>query len=258
MRVGVVCLWGLFGTGCGAVDSPLGEIAEGLTLGNLEQSQWSTCSLPGGGRMVNCANGKAFNQTSWVQGTFGGRANAAQIWVGLGTGGQRTSYGGAYWYRQASTPGGVIQNLDIYVDFYVPSALASTYQALEFDAEQHLGGKIYNFAFQADRLNTGHWRTFDYPSGSWKDTCLAYSPVSLDHWHTFHAYYSWDGTYIHDNAVYIDGALIGHPSGGCGGGDKHVPANGSSDTTFNMGLQIDEDSAGDGLNVYYDNVTAVY
>src|SRR5947209_15380636 len=47
---------------------------------------------------------------------------------------------------------------------------------------QNIGGTTFNFAWQDDYNNTQQWRTFNYGTGHWELSGIAYTPFSGNTW----------------------------------------------------------------------------
>jgi hypothetical protein len=237
-------------TGCAPIDDSVDSVEDGLTgtsNGNETLAGWTTCS---NGPGTNCGGaggaGRIVNTQFNVNVSGGGRGGVAREHTYAGV-----SYGTSYWYRQTGTPAFLATSIDYETDLYVPSSVGSRYQAIEWDGEQHLNGHLYNYAWQAER-GSGKWRWFDYGAGAWRDSGIPFGGFTVDTWHHVHAHYSVSGSTIKNDWLEVDGA-------------RHTPTVstahqrvGGSGTKMNIGLQLDQDSAGDEMTIYWDNINLSY
>jgi hypothetical protein len=236
--------------GCGSPQDPVDSTEAGLSgsaSNNQTASGWLTCS---NGPGSNCGGaggvGKIVQTRFDVDVSGGGRSHVADEHTNAGV-----SYGTSYWYRETGQPTFLATSIDYSTDLYVPSSVGTKYQAIEWDGEQHLGGYLYNYGWQAER-NSGRWRWFDYAAGAWRDSGIAFAGFAPDTWHTVHAHYSVDGSTITNDYLEVDGVRQAPTVS-----TAHQRVAGSG-TKMNIGLQLDQDSAGDEMTVYWDNINLSY
>jgi hypothetical protein len=247
-RMVLLCAWAL--VGCGPPEEAIDEDEAALSAtssGNEVLGGWDTCS---NGPESNCGGaggvGKVVQTFFDVNVSRGGRSGVADEHTKAGV-----SYGTSYWYRQTGAPSFLATSVDFSTDIYVPSSVGTRYQAIEWDGEQHLGGYIYNYAWQAERP-LGQWRWFEYGGGGWHDSGIPFTGFTPDRWHSVHAHYTVSGNTITNDWLEIDGV-------------RHTPTKPTAHqrvagggTKMNIGLQLDQDSAGDAMSVYWDNVNLSY
>jgi hypothetical protein len=205
---------------------------------------WVTCSTSGSNCGGPGGKGQPVESTFDVL-EFDGRPQAARIAVG-----GDVRYGTVYWYKKPiATANREVSTLELSVDFFIPAG--SAYQAIEFDPQQVLNGKIFNFGWQANPKSR-QWRIFDYPGSRWLDSGIAWDGLEAGVWHRFRTFSHTSGDAIVFDWIEIDGAR------------KAVVRNQTQQAAFrsdyrsnelSLGLQLDQDSAGDPYEVYYDQVS---
>jgi hypothetical protein len=139
-------------------------------LYNLEDNFWQSCGT--------CGNHVGDNryvlgkQLHAVSSSLKGKYSKFSI-------GGTNPYTNYYWFLKipwAQQVSHIKQSFDL----YVPGG--SDPQAIEFESQHRWKQYLYNFSvslgYKSRRL-----KTFDYGSNSWKDTGLAFSPLSTDKWH---------------------------------------------------------------------------
>jgi hypothetical protein len=167
-------------------------------------------------------------------------------------------YGSSYWYVPQTEPSSSISYLKYQFDLWVPAAYASTPQALEFECQLTLGGKTYNFAWQADYKGTDSWRIFNYAAGLWESSGIALTQFSGGAWHNIIVEFHIDpadpnSKPIHHDTLWIDGVRM-VPSQNF----QHAYAQVGNPDKLTNAFQLDMDFNNDPLTVYIDRMSVTY
>ncbi|HEY8074269.1 MAG TPA: hypothetical protein VIF62_09170 [Labilithrix sp.] len=180
------------GGGSDASDGELGAQGEELSthsIPNIDDAlPWSTCG--------NCANTGASGATaytSFVHGSKSEDGTGVLNAVGEGIpGANHPPYGDAYWWKEHGALPSLVRSVDYYLDLYVPSNADP--QGIEFEVQQTIGDRVYNFAWQDDYAEN-EWRVFQYGgpgAGRWIASGLSATRFTPNTWHSIHAHYSVD------------------------------------------------------------------
>ncbi|HEY6970110.1 MAG TPA: alkaline phosphatase family protein [Candidatus Angelobacter sp.] len=156
-----------------------------------------------------------------------------------------TPYTNAYWFHDNPTIPNTFTYLAYEFDLYIPNGSENAPQAIEFEVQQVLNGRLYNYSWQAD-YGDGLWRTFDYASKSWTPSDVPLQRFSPGVWHHILTEYHTSGTQTVEDAITIDGVRtpvsIFHDS---------VLSSGNE---FSNAFQLDLNGNGTGYSVYVDNM----
>lgn len=164
-----------------------------------ESTDWRTCG--------NCGNTGGTGATPPYSMTRGitspaldGTSTSAEFWIG-----GSTPYINGYWYLpHYPAPTTAVKYLVYDFYLYIPAAYVNTPQAIEFECQQTVNQRTYNFAWQAD-YGRDQWRTFDYIKKVWVATSVPFAPFKGDTWHHIIAeYHTENGNAVHD-ALTVDG-----------------------------------------------------
>ncbi len=116
------------------------------------------------------------------------------------------AYNNGYWYRVLPGDWSNATLFKYSFQFRFPSAAdLAACQAVEFELQQSLGGKIHNMAWQADYAATKMWRPFDYSASKWVDTSIQANPPEAGAWFTVEAVYLRTGDTVTHVSLTLDG-----------------------------------------------------
>ena len=224
-----------------ATTTSAGEIDPNLIIyDHVEEEPWLTCG--------NCGNsgGSVGDTATYVY------DRAIQL-PSLDGSSSKFSIGGpypytnAYWYSRHAGPSSPVQYLNYQFDLYIPSGSEQAPQAIEFECQQHLGGYIYNFAWQAEYPGKA-WRIFDYVNSRWDDTGIAFTPFTPDTWHQIAAEYHVEGSTVVHDTLTVDGVIYKI-------GIKHqAKYTGGSISSFTNAFQLDLNKYATPFSVYVDSM----
>ncbi len=218
--------------------------APGITITNIQnRTDWKTCGACG-----NTGGGGALASYQMKPGISSPSLSGSSAQFSIDGAGQ--AYANAYWYAQqtAQAPTGPVKYISYSFDLYVPSVPSGVIQAIEFELQQGVNGKTYNFAWQADYAENA-WRTFDYASKQWNSAPVPFAQFAPNSWHHILTTYHIDSTTgagIHDS-IAIDGQTHDNLN------ISYAPSPGSSNY-LNNAFQLDTNSHGSPYGVYVDNM----
>ncbi|MCU1332569.1 MAG: phosphoesterase [Candidatus Angelobacter sp.] len=155
----------------------------------------------------------------------------------------------AFWYHENPAINKTFSYLAYEFNIFIPRGFENSPQAIEFEVQQRINGRLYNFAWQA--LYPGNiWRTFDYATKSWKSSSVPYRRLTPGVWHHILAeYHTEGGVSVHD-AITVDGlrtpVRIVHNSVATSG------------TELENAFQLDLNSSGAPVQVYVDNMKVTW
>lgn len=217
-------------------------------VGIDEVPAWSTCGSCGNSN----ATGPTAKYSQAVQGTLS-RDGAGSVFSISSVG---KPYGDGYWYIQRNGDYSAATQFSYEFDLYVPAQYALAPQGIEFEIQQVIAGKVYNFAWQAE-WKSKLWRVFRFTAkpgqGGWEATQI---PVNLapGMWHHIKADFLRlpSGQTEHVDLV-VDGVVspvnILHNA---------VQKYGPSSNSLSNAFQLDSNSKGDAFTVYVDGMTLTY
>lgn len=161
-------------------------------------------------------------------------------------------YANAYWFikRYSNVPSTPLSYLKYEFYVYVPSGYENTPQGIEFECQQKVGGKAYNFAWQADYAQH-QWRTYNIVYHRWENSGIGFSGLTAGKWHHIVAeYHVASGQSVHD-ALTVDGVrhVVSIHHGG---------ASASSGTYLSNAFQLDLNSSATDFHVYVDAMSVTY
>ncbi len=215
-----------------------------VTITHIQnRNDWKTCGACG-----NTGGGGALAYYQMIPSVSSPSlsGSSAQFYID----GRGQAYANAYWYVQqtAQAPTGPVKYLSYSFDIYVPSVPSGVIQAIEFELQQGVNGKTYNFAWQA--LYAGNqWRTFNYESKQWDSTSVPFTQFAPNSWHHIDTVYHIDpatGAGIHDS-ISVDGQTYGNLN------ISYAPSSGGSNY-LNNAFQLDTNSQGTPYSAYVDNM----
>lgn len=196
-------------------------------------SPWQTCSACAGSGSVSHSASYGISSPSLS-------GNAAKFHIGSG------SYKDALWWRQLG-PRGTATHFVYDLYFYLKNPSAA--QALEFDANQSVGGHKYIFGTECD-IGNGHvWRTWSARS-SWVSSGVGCpTPKSYAWNHLTLEFQRYNGM-----VKFISVTLNGNKSYF----NKSYAPEGSSVQELNVAFQMDENGSGTSFDTYLDKVKLTY
>ncbi|HEY0563999.1 MAG TPA: hypothetical protein VGC88_00370 [Terriglobales bacterium] len=157
------------------------------------------------------------------------------------------AYGDALWWKQlGAKPNATHFVYDLW--FYIQNPTVS--QALEFDANQSLGGHKYIFGTQCNLRGSKQWEIWT-SSQHWAATGVSCSAITGMAWH--HLVWEFERTsssQVHFVAVTLDGTRSYL--------DKLADPIASSAKELNVAFQMDADSKQDSYSVWLDKVQLTY
>jgi len=161
-------------------------------------------------------------------------------------------YANGYWYINHQAPTKAFSSLRYEFDLYIPAGMENAPQGIEFECQQKLGGRIYNFAWQA--VYPGNrWRVFNYTTRVWEDSGLAFVRFTAGTWHHIVAEFHNDSvthTLFHD-ALTVDGVRHAlHIT--------HTATPSTSGTKFTNAFQLDLNGSATDYQVFVDNMKITY
>ncbi|HZS26286.1 MAG TPA: alkaline phosphatase family protein [Candidatus Angelobacter sp.] len=159
------------------------------------------------------------------------------------------AYSNGYWYHENSVANKTFSYLAYDFDIYIPKGYENSPQGIEFEVQQRINGRLYNYSWQA--LYSGNvWRTFDYGSKRWIASPIAYHRLSPGVWHHIRSEYHTEGSKSVHDALTIDGVRsavrIVHNS---------VATSGQE---LENAFQLDLNSSGWPVQVYVDNMKVTW
>ena len=208
-------------------------------LGLDELSSWQTCG--------NCGNTGATGATAsyWVKQSSSVSLDgmAAQFYIN----GNSIPYLDGFWYVHRAGDYSTYTKFSYGFFLWVP--LSAKPQAVEFQVQQVVAGRVYNWAFQAE-WNTRLWRTYNYAQKKWQATQV---PVALTpgQWHYIEEVVHRDTSAARAviDSLIVDGIVfplaIAHDS---------VFAYSSTSNDLNNAFQLDTNSVGAPYSVYVDRM----
>jgi len=158
-----------------------------------------------------------------------------------------SAWANAYWYLPHTAYSSPVSQIVYDFYLYIPSTYANSPQAIEFEAQQNVNNKIYNFAWQAN-YGGNNWRVFNYATKSWEATSVPFSRFSTNTWHHIVAVYATSGSYVIHKSLTIDGQTTTVNI-------SHLATSVSTGNGFTNAFQLDANSAGTGYYVYVDNMS---
>jgi len=161
-------------------------------------------------------------------------------------------YANGYWFIGHQAPTRSFKSLRYEFDLYIPSGMENAPQAIEFEVQQKLGGRVYNFAWQA--VYPGNrWRVFNYTTRVWEDSGLAFQRFTAGTWHHIAADFHDDSTthIAYHDALTIDGVRHALKI-------THVGTPTSSGTKFTNAFQLDLNGSATDFKVFVDNMKITY
>jgi hypothetical protein len=211
-------------------------------LDNLEEQPFLTCGNCGNSGSTGVAAVFSVAKESTLS-----RDGTAALFNVSATG---APYANAYWYqkRLGTVPA---THFELEFDVYIPAASVLASHAIEFEAQQSLSGKTYDYAWQGLLSGTKTWRYFDKVNRHWIDSKI---PVNLaaDTWHHIKAEYSRTTdnrtNYV---ALTVDGLKtpVNVTQAALVASSKDYLAN---------AFQMDTDKFGSAYSVYMDKLTLKY
>ena len=208
-----------------------------------EQTGWQTCGACG-----NNGGGGVVATRSLTRGVTTPSLDGSSSIYSIG--GRYTPYANAYWYISHQAPSHAFKSLRYEFDLMIPAASASAPQAIEFECQQRVNGRVYNFAWQADYASR-HWRVFNYAVERWESTSVPFAEFKPNVWHHVVAeYHAESSTVVHD-ALTIDGrrTVVGL---------RHASKASSNPNEFTNAFQLDLNGSSTPFKVYIDNMTVTY
>lgn len=113
-------------------------------------------------------------------------------------------YTNGFWYHENAVVNKTFSYLAYDFDIFIPAGYENSPQAIEFEVQQRINGRLYNFAWQA--LYTGNiWRTFDYATKKWVSSGVPYRRLTPGVWHHIRAEYHTEGSQSVHDAITVDG-----------------------------------------------------
>jgi len=208
-----------------------------------EQTSWQTCGACG-----NTGGTGTVAQYSMTRGITTPSLDGSSSRFSIG--GTYTPYKNGYWWIQHSAPSTPVKYLRYEFNIMVPGKYATAPQAIEFECQQHINGRTYNFAWQAEYAGK-RWRVFAYVRKVWDATSVPFQEFKVDVWHHVIAEYHIDGAYVVHDALTVDGrrTVVGlrHPSKATSGGNQ-----------FTNAFQLDLNGSATAYRVYVDKMTVTY
>ena len=216
-----------------------------IVLNEIQQATgWQTCGACG-----DSGGDGALASYSMIRGitfpTLSG--SSAEFKIG-GT----QPFANGYWFIGHQAPTRAFKSLRYEFDLYIPAGMENLPQAIEFEIQQKLGGRVYNFAWQA--VYPGNrWRVFNYTTRVWEDSGVAFQRFTAGTWHHIAADFHDDSTthIAYHDALTIDG--VRHA--------LHITHTGtpsSSGTKFTNAFQLDLNGSAADYKVYVDNMKITY
>src|SRR5262249_14708789 len=213
---------------------PPGSVNSISDLQNL--SPWEPCGACGNDGAGGIQASYSMNQSISNPSLDG---NAAQFSIS----GQ--PYTNAYWFHDNPTIPDTFNYLSYEFDLYIENGSENAPQAIEFEVQQVLNGRLYNYSWQAD-YQDGLWRTFDYASKAWIASSVPLKRFSPGVWHHILTEYHTEGSQTVADAITIDGVRtavrIVHNSVSSAGNE------------FSNAFQLDLNQNGTAYSVYIDRM----
>lgn len=224
-----------------AVDVTVSGSTSGTVINQIQaMSGWKTCGTCG-----NTGGSGALAKYSMVQHIASPSltGNAAQFSI------SGPAYSNGFWYHENPVASKTFSYLAYDFDIYIPKGYENSPQAIEFEVQQRINGRLYNYAWQA--LYAGNiWRTFDYGSKRWIASPIAYRRLSPGVWHHLRAEFHAEGSQSVHDALTIDGVRsavrIVHNSVATSGHE------------LENAFQLDLNGSGSAFHVYVDNMKVTW
>jgi hypothetical protein len=208
-----------------------------------EQTGWQTCGACG-----NTGGTGTVAQYLMTRGITTPSLDGSSSRYSIG--GTYTPYKNGYWWIEHPAPSRPVTYLRYEFDIMVPGKYGTAPQAIEFECQQRINGRTYNFAWQAEYAGK-RWRVFDYVRKVWDATSVPFQPFKVDVWHHIVAEYHIDGAYVVHDALMVDGrrtvVSLRHPS-----------KTSTSGNEFTNAFQLDLNGSATPYKVYVDNMVVTY
>jgi len=224
-----------------AVDVTVGGSTSGTVINQIQaMSGWRTCGACG-----NTGGTGALAKYSMVQHiaspSLTGNATRFSI--------SGPAYSNGFWYHEDPVANKTFSYLAYDFDIYIPKGYENTPQAIEFEVQQRINGRLYNYAWQA--LYAGNiWRTFDYGTKRWIAPPIPPRRLSPGVWHHIRAEYHAEGSQSVHDALTVDGVRtavrIVHNS---------VATSGQE---LENAFQLDLNGSGSPFHVFVDNMKVTW
>lgn len=171
------------------------------------------------------------------------------------------SFNCVYWFLVHTSPAQVVQYVKYHFKIYIPTQTSGDgkepAQAIEFEVQQDINNKIYNFAWQAQYRGCGTsctWNIFNMSAHAWESSGIPFTPFTHDAWHDIVAEFHVDasGTIWHD-VLTIDGQRFTPTMH-----NSHAAVTTTHSNTLNNAFQLDMDQFDDSYTVYVDSMDVTY
>ncbi len=211
------------------------------TISNIEQKTgWESCTVCAG------AGGAGLPAIFSLQQSISSPSmdgSAMQFFLG-----GDTPYTQALWWRQLGAQGAA-HNLKYDLYFYMTDPNSS--QALEFDANQSVGGKKYIFGTECNLKETHTWRVWDTANAKWVSTGV-YCPTPVAYkWN----HLTWVFQRTSDNKVKFVSVTL---NGATTYINRYYYPKSSSVNELNVAFQMDGNKYQTDYNVWLDKVSLIY
>ena len=208
-----------------------------------EQTAWQTCGACG-----NTGGTGTLARYLMTRGITSPSLDGSSSQFSIG--GTYTPYKNGYWWIEHPAISTLVKYLRYEFDILVPSKYTTAPQAIEFECQQHINGRTYNFAWQAEYAGK-RWRVFDYVRKVWDATSVPFQPFQPDVWHHVVAEYHIDGNYAVHDALMIDGrrTLVGV---------RHASQLSSGGNYFTNAFQLDLNGSATPYKVFVDGMVVTY
>jgi hypothetical protein len=208
-----------------------------------EQTSWQTCGACG-----NSGGTGVVASRQLIRGITTPSLDGSSTVFSIG--GKYTPYKNAYWYISHQAPSHAFKSLRYEFDLMIPLVSASAPQAIEFECQQRVNGRVYNFAWQADYASK-RWRVFNYTLRKWEATSVPFARFTPNVWHHVIAEYHAESSIVVHDALTIDGrrTILGL---------RHASKASNNPNEFTNAFQLDLNGSSTPYKVYVDNMTVTY
>lgn len=213
-------------------------------IDNLEDQPWLTCGSCG-----NAGGGGPIANYSATPGIVSPSEDGSSTQFAIAA---SVPFTNGYFYQIHDSVGGQLALLTYEFDLFIPAGFEDAPQAIEFECQEHLGGWIYNFAWQANYAG-GTWRAYNYVTKIWEDSGISLQRFTPGTWHHVMAEFHNDATThsaFHD-ALTVDGVRTPVTI-------RHDAFQQSGNDQFSNALQLDSNNIPSPYSVFVDKMKITF
>lgn len=213
-------------------------------IDNLEDQSWLTCGACG-----NAGGGGPIANYSATPGMVSPSEDGSSTQFAIAA---SVPFTNGYFYQIHDSVSGQLALLTYEFDLFIPAGFENAPQAIEFECQEHLGGWIYNFAWQANYAG-GAWRVYNYVTKIWEESGISLQGFTPGTWHHVMAEFHNDATthsVFHD-ALTVDGVRTPVTI-------RHDAFQQSGNDQFSNALQLDSNNIPSPYSIFVDKMKITF